>query len=175
MSPAMTFDEAFERLLGHEGVLSLDRNDRGNWTSGVIGVGELKGSKYGISAMSYPDLDIARLSREDCAAIYRRDFWNRIDADRLADGVAFQLFDFAVNSGVETAVRYLQRAIGVADDGRWGPVSRAAAAAMSESDVILGLNAERLDFMTRLSGWPTQGRGWARRIARNLRYGLIDS
>jgi hypothetical protein len=37
------------------------------------------------------------------------------------------------------------------------------------------LNAERLDFMTRLKNWPHHGRGWARRIAANLRYGATDS
>jgi lysozyme family protein len=156
-------------------VLSLDPNDRGNWTSGIVGVGLLRGSKYGISAMSYPTLDIAALTIDDARTIYKRDFWDRLHGDRLFDGVAFQCFDFAVNSGIETAVRYLQRALGVADDGHWGPISQAAADALSESDQILRLNGERLDFLTRLSGWPTQGKGWARRIAGNLRYGAVDS
>ncbi len=80
-----------------------------------------------------------------------------------------------MNSGIETAVRYLQRALGVADDGHWGPVSQAAADKLSESDAIMQLNAERLDFMTRLRNWPNHGKGWARRIAGNLRYGAIDS
>jgi lysozyme family protein len=104
-----------------------------------------------------------------------RDFWTRVHADTLFDGVAFQLFDFAVNSGIETAVRYLQRAVGVADDGHFGPMSQAAVDLMSESDLILRLNAERLEFMTKLSNWPDAGRGWARRIAGNLRYGAEDS
>lgn len=69
----------------------------------------------------------------------------------------------------------LQRAVGVADDGHWGPVSTAAAAALSESDSIMLLCAERLDFMTKLKNWPDHGRGWARRIAQNLRYGALDS
>jgi len=171
----LNFDEAFDRLLGHEGELSLDRNDRGNWTSGQVGVGELKGSKYGVSAMSYPDLDIANLTKDEAKLIYRRDFWDRINADELHDGVAFQTFDFAVNSGIETAVRKLQAALGVADDGYWGPVTAAAAKAMSESDQILRLNAQRLRFMRRLSTWQGNGKGWALRIANNLDYGAVDS
>ena len=39
------FDLSFDRVVGHEGGLSLDRNDRGNWTSGKIGVGSLNGTK----------------------------------------------------------------------------------------------------------------------------------
>lgn len=159
----MNFDVAFDRLIDHEGGYVNDPNDPGGET------------KWGISKRSYPDLDIKALTREDARQIYRRDFWERIRGDRLHDGVAFQLFDFAVNSGIETAVRKLQRALGVADDGHWGPKSQAAADAMTESDTIMRLNAERLDFMTRLSNWKHHGAGWARRIAGNLRYGAVDS
>lgn len=159
----MNFELAFERLLGHEGRYVNHPEDPGGETN------------WGISRRSYPALDIKNLTREEAKEIYRRDFWERVHAERLADGVAFQMFDFAVNSGIETAVRYLQRALGVADDGHFGPVSQAAAAAMSETDLIQRLNAERLDFMTRLSTWPAFGRGWARRIAANLRYGAADS
>lgn len=158
-------DVAFDRLFDAkaEGSYSDGKGDPGGET------------KWGISKRSYPHVDIKALTRDDAKAIYIRDFWDRIHADDLPDGVSYQLFDFAVNSGIETAVRYLQRAVGVADDGHWGPVSVAAAAAMSESDMIMALNAERLDFMTRLSNWPTASRGWARRIAQNLRYGVADS
>lgn len=132
-------------------------------------------TKWGISKRSYPTLNIAALTREDVRIIYRRDFWDRIQADTLKDGVAFQTFDFAVNSGIETAVRYLQRTVNTADDGHWGPKSRAAAAAMDESDTIMRLSALRLRFMTYLSNWPSASRGWARRISENLLYGAEDS
>ena len=157
------FDAAFARLMGHEGRYANNPADPGGETN------------WGISKRSYPNVNIRELTRDGARVIYRTDFWERIHADELPAGVAFQLFDFAVNSGIETAVRYLQRALRVADDGHWGPVSRAAAAAISESDAIMLLNAERLDFMTRLSTWPSFGRGWARHIAANLRYGAEDS
>lgn len=159
----MNFDIAFDRLMGHEGGYVNDPNDPGGETN------------WGISKRSYPDVDIKNLTREGAKDIYRRDFWNRINGDRLHDGVAFQTFDVAVNSGIETAVRMLQRALNVADDGHWGTVSQRAAEATSESDTIMRLNAERLDFYTRLSTWPHFGRGWVRRVAGNLRYGAVDS
>ena len=159
----MTFDTACDRLLGHEGGYVNDPNDPGGETN------------WGISKRSYPQVNIKALTRDDAKAIYQRDFWDRIHADLLPDGVAFQAFDFAVNSGIETAIRCLQRALGVADDGHWGPVSQAAANVATESDMIMRLNAERLDFMTRLSNWPHASRGWTRRIAQNLRYGAADS
>lgn len=159
----MTFDEVFDRLVGHEGGYVNDPNDAGGETN------------WGISKRSYPNVDIKKLTRDEAKEIYRRDFWGKINGDKLYDGVAFQVLDFAVNSGIETAVRALQRAIGAADDGHWGPASQAAADKMSEADQIMRLNAERLDFMTRLTNWKFYGAGWARRIAGNLRYGAIDA
>lgn len=159
----MDFDTAFNRLMGNEGGYSNNPDDPGGETN------------WGISKRSYPDLDIRNLTREQAKEIYKVDFWNRIHADQMYDGVAFQALDFAINSSIETAVRKLQHAVGVADDGHWGPVTQAAAAAMTESDEIMLLNAERLDFMTRLTKWPSFGRGWARRIAANLRWGAEDS
>lgn len=159
----MTFDLMFDRLIDHEGGYVNNPEDPGGET------------KWGISKRSYPNLIISKLTRDQAKDIYRRDFWNRINADKLKDGIAFQLFDFAVNSGIETAVRYFQRALGVADDGHWGPISQKAADETSESDMIMMLNAERLEFMTKLNNWPNASRGWARRIARNLKYGALDS
>ena len=159
----MNFDLAFDRLMGHEGGYVNDPNDPGGETN------------WGVSKRSYPNLDIKNLTRDAAKTIYRRDFWERVHGDDLYDGVAFQTFDFAVNSGIETAVRYLQRALGVADDGAWGAVSADAAKTISETDQIMRLNAERLDFMTRLKVWPSFSRGWARRIVANLRYGAEDS
>lgn len=159
----MTFEDMFDRLLGHEKGYVDNPADPGGETN------------WGISKRSYPDVDIKNLSRWAAQSIYRRDFWDKIGADTLPDGVAFQLFDFAVNSGIETAVRYLQRAIGVADDGHWGPISQAALEKRSESDLIMLVLAERMDFMTKLTNWPNASRGWARRIAKNLRFGAEDS
>lgn len=159
----MNFDVAIERILSHEGGYVNHPSDPGGET------------KWGISKRSYPNLNIKELTREQAKEIYKRDFWDKINGDALYDGVAFQALDFAVNSGIGTAIRYLQRALGVADDGHFGPVSQAAAKSMSESDQIMRLNAERLDFMRKLKVWPQFGAGWAGRIAQNLRYGAEDS
>ena len=159
----MNFDSAFDRLIGHERGYVNDPNDPGGETN------------WGISKRSYPDLDIAALTREDAKAIYLKDFWLPVQGESLPASIAYQLFDFAVNSGIDTAIRYFQRALGVADDGHFGSYSKAIAAKTSESDMVMGLCAERLDFMTRLRNWPNHGKGWARRIAGQLRYGVQDT
>lgn len=156
-----TFDQAFERLMGSEGGYVNDPRDPGGETN------------WGISKRSYPGVDIKGLTREQAKAIYLRDFWSVLgDAP---GAVKFQLFDFAVNSGIQTAVRKLQAAIGVADDGHWGPISAAALADHDVSDVLLLLLAQRLRYFTKCSGWASFGAGWVNRAARQLEYGAQDN
>src|SRR5690606_22248463 len=171
----LTFDEAFERLIGHEGKFTSGPKDKGNWTSGRVGVGELKGTKYGISAMTYPHLDIKNLTLEEAKQIYLRDFWLRAASDQYDGAIAYQVFDAAVNHGIGNAIRFLQRAVGVADDGVIGNETMKALRAMTVTDVLARFNAARLTFYTKLSTWPTFGRGWARRVAGNLNYGADDA
>ena len=87
----------------------------------------------------------------------------------VPDDIRFQAFDFAVNSGMGTAIRKLQSSIGAADDGHWGPVSQGKFAKMDPAAVTMLYIAERLDFMRKLSTWPKFGDGWAGRIASDLR------
>lgn len=158
----MTFDEVFDRTVGYEGGYINDPLDPGGET------------KWGISKREYPRLIISELTRDDAKTIYKRDFWNNLDLDDHFDAVKYQVFDYAVNSGMGTAIRSLQKAINVAADGNWGPVSDLALRNTNEPDVILRLNAERLEYMTGLKNWSHDGKGWARRIANNLRYGSGD-
>lgn len=169
------FDTFIRRILSHEGGYSSDRTDPGNYTGGKVGVGQLKGTKYGIAANTYPNLDIKALTWEQAVDIYRRDFWDASKAGSLPAPVGFQLLDGAVNSGISRATRWLQRAAGVADDGIIGPNTRKAITAADPADLVMRFLAERLEFMTGLSNWPQHGKGWARRIAQNLRYGASDT
>jgi len=169
------FLEYFDRLIGVEGGYSADRNDPGNWTGGRIGVGQLKGTKYGIAANTYGYLDIKNLTIEDAKKIYWQDWWLKIGADSLPSAVTYQMWQFAVNAGIGTAKRGLQYAVGTAQDGHIGPLTLAAVERADLNDIILRFNSFVLDHYTSLSTWPTYGRGWARRVATNLRYAAVDN
>lgn len=172
---SLTFDQAFERLIGHEGKFTNDRQDRGNWTTGVIGKGELKGTKYGISAMTYPDLDIKNLTLVQAKQIYKRDWWDKINADQIDTALVFQVWDFAINAGMGTAKRKLQLAVGVLDDGIIGNLTIQAINKAELNDILLKFNAERLKYYTSLSTWPRYGKGWTLRVAGQLHYAAVDN
>jgi lysozyme family protein len=171
----MTFDEAFERLIGHEGAFSDDPRDPGNWTGGRMNVGQLKGTKFGIAANTYGDLDIRGLTLAQAKAIYHRDWWLKAGADEFHPAIVFQMWDFAVNAGMDTAKRALQYAAGVAVDGQVGPLTIAAVKAAALNDILLRFNAYRLRHYTSLSTWATYGKGWANRTAGQLDYAAKDN
>lgn len=170
-----SFEVAMARLLPIEGGFSDDPNDPGNWTGGKKGVGLLKGTKYGIAANTYPNVDIRNLTWDDAKTIYKRDFWDHVHGDTLPGAVAYSALDGAINSGIGRSIMWLQSAAGVAADGLWGPVTQNAVVRADPNDLLLRYNAARLDFMTRLSTWDRYGKGWARRIVANLRYGAEDN
>jgi lysozyme family protein len=114
-----------------------------------------------------------KMPKEEAKRIYRESYWDVLDAAHPA--IKFQVFDFAVNAGVSTALRKLQASIGVADDGRWGPVSAKKLASLDVNDVLMRFAAQRLTFYTALSTWATFGKGWTRRVAADLNYAAADN
>lgn len=168
----MNFDEAFEITIGHEGGFTLNRADRGNWTGGKVGVGVLKGTKYGIAANSYPNEDIKNLTLDRAKQLYKRDYWDKAKCDQLPNGLRFHVFDVSVNSGVSRGVKTLQQAIGTKPDGLIGNITLNAVRSQNEHEVLLKFYGFRIAFYTSLNDFPTWARGWMNRVSNNLKIGL---
>ena len=156
------FDKVIDRVLDHEKEYVNHPDDPGRET------------KWGISKRSYPNVDIKNLTKEQAIEIYRRDFWHQID-DGIPKQAVYQVLDSAVNHGMGNTRRFIQRSVGVADDGIIGRITLAALRSYDPNDFTLNFIAERLEFMTLLSIWPSFGKGWARRIAKNIRYAAEDN
>lgn len=152
----MSFDDAFERTIGHEGGYVNDPHDPGGET------------KFGISKRAYPGEDIRGLTIMRARELYRRDYWDRIQGDQLPGWISAQVFDAAVHSGVKQAAIWLQRAVGAHPDGAIGAKTIAAARRADPAVAVARFNALRLKGLTDMKNWPAHGRGWARRIAANL-------
>ena len=168
----MNFDEAFKLTVGHEGGFTLNRADAGNWTGGKVGVGILKGTKYGIAANTYPNEDIKNLTLERAKQLYKRDFWDKAKCDSLPDALRFHVFDVSVNSGVNRGIKTLQQALGVNDDGIIGNQTIGAAKSQNSAELLLRFYSFRIAFYTSLSSFSTFGKGWMSRVASNLKIGV---
>lgn len=156
----MTFEDAFDRLLGHEGGYVFSPSDPGGETNWGVTATVARANGYAGPMKVLP--------RDTAKAIYRKAYWDAIQADKLPGALRFEVFDAAVNSGVSQAVKWLQRIAGVVDDGLIGPMTINAANKMNGLAAAAAYNGVRLDFMTSLPIWGSYGKGWARRIASNL-------
>ena len=163
----LTFQQIFDRLIGHEGGYVNDPRDPGGETNWGI-------TKRTAMANGYQG-SMRAMTREQAFKIYQAAFWVRYQCEKMPSAIAYQFFDAAVNHGLGNASRMLQRAVGVADDGVIGNRTLAAIKQMAISDVIMRLNAERLEFYCKLGNFTTFGKGWVNRVAQNLRYGADDN
>lgn len=151
------FDEAFHKLLGHEGGYSNHSKDRGGETMWGVTIAVARANGYQ-GAMK--DLPVSKAKE-----IYKQAYWNTIRADELPVEIRYLVFDAAVNSGVKQAVKWLQRAVGSQEDGVVGKATLEACKALNGHLIARRMLSTRLEFMASLSSWPSFGRGWARRIA----------
>lgn len=141
--------------------LSTDRNDPGNWTGGKVGGGEFKGSKFGISAAAFPDLDIASLTYGQAQALGKQHYWDRYSCDQYSPVLGYLVFDAAYNGG--HPIQWLQQSASVKVDGVIGAQTIAAIRRHSVATMAFRFMALRFDYWTSLEIWPVEGRGWIHR------------
>ena len=166
-SIASAFPSFFDRLMKHEGGYVDHPNDPGGET--MWGVTKRVARAHGYAG------NMRNLPKATAERIAEKSYWQAINGDELPRAVAWQVVDAAYNHGNRQAVKFLQRAVGASADGLIGQRTLAAVGAMNENDILLLFNAERLEFFTNLRIWQTFGKGWARRIAKNLRWAAQDN
>ena len=153
----MNFDAAFDLLLKHEGGYSDHAADPGGKTR--FGITEAVAREVGYRG------DMRELPLDLAKRIYKDKYWDTVKAEQLPAAVRYPVFDAAVNSGPGQSVKWLQRALGVKDDGVIGPQTMAAANAANPDALKMRMLGQRLRFMAGLANWPAFSRGWATRIA----------
>ena len=154
------FDSAFDALIANEGGYSNNRHDPGGETR--WGITKRVAQVHGYTGAMW---DLPLVTAKEIA---KAQYWNPIKGDEFPERFAFQVFDAAYNSGVGTAIRWLQQAVGVLADGSIGPVTLTAVKAHEPDWIIARFDGLRLRYLADLKAWPNFGRGWAHRIADNL-------
>lgn len=155
------FDKAFDLLIGNEGGYVNNQKDPGGETNWGI-------TKTVAVANGYTG-DMRTMPKETAKQIYKKMYWDKLQCDQLPFIVAFQLFDAGVNHGNSQAVKFLQRALSVADDGVIGAKTIAATNSLDDLQIVMLFNAERIEFYAALKTFSTFGKGWVRRVASNLK------
>lgn len=162
---------AIENTIVYEGAFGRTRADRGDWTSGQIGVGRLAGTAYGIAAMTLTerglpiDFDLSTLTKAEAIALYRKKEWQECAGDQMPKGLDQIIYDGTVNSGKGRGIPWVGKAVKC-------PLP-AIAAAVARSATLLSFDqrkaavktaiAARVAFLHSLAIFKTFGVGWMRR------------
>lgn len=143
-----TMSNVVDTILKHEGGYQNDRNDAANKNS----KGEWAGTNYGITPAVYEEeygkapsaSDMKKLSKDKARSIYEKRYVKPVKENLgiSEDHPAFeQVVDMAVNHGYSGAVALVQRAAGAKVDGKAGPGTRKAIAALDPA----ALNEQLVD------------------------------
>ena len=143
------FNDAFDKLMKVEGGYSFRKEDAGGETQ--FGIIKKTARSFGYTGLM-KNLDIVTAK-----GIYYTGWWDKMNLDRVEDqDIAYKIFDMAVNMGVGTAVKYLQRTLNVLNryesdwpdinvDGALGSVTASMinkAARKRKINILKGLNTK---------------------------------
>jgi lysozyme family protein len=189
----MAFTPAFEIALHHAMLFEVgpfwDPNDpdviAGNYATreqrrkvGYVNIAQDRGgeTKYGIAQKKNPNIVVADLDLEKAMQVYFDEYWLKGKCDQLLYPLSTLHFDGCVNHGVGRANRFLQRALGVEQDGVIGRMTLAAAANASQEVLIKQISNLRAEFyLAIVRNDPSQQmflNGWMRRINETTAYCL---
>lgn len=149
--PVTPFDRALGVVLGHEGGDSDHADDPGGFT------------RFGISQIAHPTVDVRSLTREKAGEIYRAEYWTPMRCDELPPPLALCVFDAAVNQGRMAAGRLLQESVGTTVDGVIGEKTLVAVYRHPVSRLIRRFMTARAQRYIATGGFATFGRGWIAR------------
>ena len=159
------FAECLPLILRYEGGYVNDPNDHGGATN------------YGVTQRVYdawresvgrPPQSVRSIMSDEVSAIYERDYWTVAGCPSLPMPLDLAVFDAAVNSGPRRAVVWLQRALGVTDDGILGPRTLAAVGATDASALAGRMIDARETSLRKFAAAPGQAKflkGWLRRTS----------
>lgn len=125
----------------------------------IVDLGDSHGlTRFGVTSVDNPGAPLGFFSSmpiaqalEIAKEIYRERYWNPIHGDEItSDAIAAPLFSFAVNDGVHQAVRLLQQALGVQQDGILGDQTLAALNSADPDATAAALRAAQESFYRRI-------------------------
>lgn len=164
------FEDCLDFVLAREGGFSNHPADRGGATN--KGITQAVYDEWRVRH-GYNRQPVVGIYIDEVEAIYRENYWNKVQAFQLAEPLDLAVFDAAVNSGPARAARWLQAAVGVKQDGMIGPQTIAAVHDMTEKvgakELARAVTQLREQFIYDLiERDPSQvvfGKGWANRLA----------
>lgn len=128
----MSLQSALSFTLPAEGGFSDNLNDPGGAT--MKGITQSTYDRFR-NSKGLPPSQVKDISDADVEAIYQQMYWIPSHCGELSARLGVVVFDTAVNTGVQRAIKLLQDALGVESDGIFGVGTRTALEEIPDSEV----------------------------------------
>jgi lysozyme family protein len=162
------FNKSLEHILNAEGGFTADSKDPGNHLpdgrAGCTNMGvtqtaweEYVGHKVSIA-------DMQGLTKEQVGKFYKNKYWDRVQADALPTGIDFLATSFAINAGVGSSAKLLQKCINAVPDGMIGPRTLQVIAGVDSKELIEKFSEAKEQYYKSLKLFSLYGHGWLNRV-----------
>jgi lysozyme family protein len=155
------FKASLEHVLKSEGGYVNNPKDPG----GMTNLGVTKATYEAFLGHPVTEATMRGLTPEIVAPLYEKKYWDVCKCDELPSGVDYLVFDFAVNAGPGRAVKILQKALGLPQDGIIGPQTLHNIAIMEKGELVTRFSQAKEEFYRSLPTFATFGKGWLSRVA----------
>jgi lysozyme family protein len=163
-TPSPSFMASLPFVLRSEGGFVDNPNDHGGRTN--KGVTQRVFNAWRTS-QGAAQQDVKQINDEEVASIYFNNYWLTAKCDALRRKLDLAVFDTAVNSGPNRAIKILQEAVGSEPDGSFGPNTKAACDSCDIGEAMIKYCDIREGILKTLAKSPGQQqflKGWLNRL-----------
>ena len=163
------FEQSFNLVIKSEGGFTNDQRDSGNHLPDgrqgctMLGCTQVNWEAYVGHQVTQDDMK--KLTKDDVKPLYKKNYWDAVSGDLLPSGLDYAAFDFAINAGSSASRKMVQIAVGVNNDGVFGPATLKAIQNADAKDVLARFTAAKIKFYQSLSNFNVYGKGWLKRCA----------
>jgi len=161
------WDKSFQLVIKSEGGFTNDQKDKGNHLpdgrEGCTMLGCTQANWENFIGKKVSQDEMKQLTPDDVKPLYKRDYWDAVKGDDFPIGVDYAAFDFAINAGPYESKKLIQTALGVNNDGIFGPATLNAIQNADAIDLLKRFTDAKIKFYQNLSNFNVYGNGWLKR------------
>ena len=163
------FNKSLDHILKAEGGFTADLKDPGNHLpdgrAGCTNMGVTQAAWEEYVGHKVYIADMQALTKEQIGKFYKNKYWDRVQADALPIGLDFLATSFAINAGVGSSAKLIQKCINAVPDGMIGPRTLQAIAGVDSKELIEKFSEAKIHYYQSLKLFSLYGHGWLNRVA----------
>jgi len=162
------FGKSLDHILQAEGGFTADPKDLGNHLpdgrAGCTNMGVTQAAWEEYVGHKVSTTDMKALTKEQVGKFYKNRYWDRVKADALPIGLDFLAASFAINAGVGSSAKLIQKCINAVPDGMIGPRTLQAISGTDSKELIEKFSEAKTNYYKSLKLFSLYGHGWLNRV-----------